>query len=963
MAIMTVSDVAMAFGRVETEIPREPATARHDMNQPRATKPTSEKIATLADNPTLYVIDVYSLLYQVFHAIPPMTSPSGQPTNAIFGFARDILKILREKKPTHLVCAMDSHGPAVRNEWYPDYKANRSPMPEDLRPQIPLLKQVLDGFGISVVEHAGWEADDVLATLARQAAERGMNVCLVTADKDARQLLSPRIRIYNARKDEFYTEENLQKEWSVRPDQVVDFQGLVGDSTDNIPGVPMVGPKKAAGLLEQFGSLDAVLEHADEVKGAKLKQNLQHYAEQALVSRRLATLYSDLPLEFDDQAFQVGQQDVARLRELFADLGFRRLRDEIAQLDGDKASEATSTNGNSATDGNSADPQAAGLDWKVIDTPAAFEAFLKELAQQPEFCVDLETTSLQAARADIVGWAISWQDGRGVYIPVDGPSGQQTLKPEDVCRRLQTVLENPDVRVNNQNIKYDLIVLRRAGVANVSVGVDPMVGSYLLNAGMRAHNLDALAERYLDRSMIPISDLIGKGKQQLKMFEVDVKKAAEYAAEDAAVAWELSHIIADELRRENLWDLYWDLERPLIPILADMKFRGIRVDTDELKRQSVEVTSRLEQLVAEIHQEAGHEFNIDSPLQLRVVLFDELNLPVFKKTKTGPSTDQSVLEKLALLHPLPAKIMEHRQLSKLKGTYLDALPQIVNPETGRIHASFNQVVAATGRLSSSDPNLQNIPVRTAEGRRIRKAFIAGDEKSELLCADYSQIELRILAHFCQDPALLQAFREGDDIHTSVAEEVFGVPADQVDKDMRRVSKAVNFGVIYGQSPYGLAETLGIPQDEAARFIDDYFQRFSAVEAWLDSVVEECARTGYAYTIMGRRREIQGIRLPLKRQRNMPERTAINTVIQGSAADLIKRAMIQLDARLKREQHPARLLLQIHDELVFETPSESVESLAAIVREEMTTAMDLAVPLEVDISRGFNWLEQSPLPAG
>jgi len=898
----------------------------------------------------LYIVDTFSLIFQVFHALPEMTSPSGQPTNAVFGIARDLQYLRNEIRPAYLMCAMDSPAPAVRNEWFAEYKANRAEMPEDLEPQIPLILQVIEGFGVPVLDCPGWEADDVIATVVRQAVARGIDVRIVTSDKDARQLLGPHVELYNVRKNSFFNVDALREDWGIRPEQVIDFQALVGDSVDNVPGVPLVGPKKAQALLSQFGTLEEVLAHADEAPGAKLRENLREYGPQALLSRRLVTLNQELPLSVDWDKARVHAPDHQKLHSLFLQLGFRRLAEEM--LAGAQESGAGAT--------GAAASKAAEPGWETISTKKRFGEFLRELKQQKSFCVDLETTSLNATQADIVGWAFSWRNDMGYYIPVDAPPGQRTIDPAQVLEAVRPLLEDPDVEVINQNIKYDMIVLRRAGVEVRGLGVDPMVGDYLLDAGARSHGLDTLAQKYLQHRMIPISDLIGSGKQQKKMFEVDVDKAAEYAAEDARVAWQISGKIAEELRREGLWDLYWDLERPLIPVLVDMEFTGIRVDVDELKRQSQALTARLEQLVGEIHAEAGREFNIDSPIQLRAILFDELNLPVLKRTKTGPSTDQDVLERLAPLHPLPAKIIEHRHLAKLKGTYLDSLPAMVHPETGRIHASFNQVVAATGRLSSSDPNLQNIPIRTPEGRQVRRAFLPSRPDWKLVCADYSQIELRMLAHFSHDEALMNAFRHGADIHAAVAAEIFGVDAGEVDSDMRRVAKAVNFGVIYGQSPFGLAAALGIPQDEAARFIESYFTRYAGVDRYLENLLAECAASGYARTILGRRRAITGIRNTGGRQRNLPERTAINTVIQGSAADLVKRAMINIHARLKREEHPAKMLLQIHDELIFDVPAQEVDSLISLVRHEMETAIPLHVPLVVDVAVGDNWLEVESL---
>ncbi len=957
-------------------------------------------------NELVYIIDTFSLMFQVFHAIAEMTGPSGQPTNAVFGFTRDLQLIRTQKKATHVICAVDSSGPGSRNDTYTEYKANRSEIPVDLAPQIPVLLQVVDAFGTPAISYPSWEADDVIATLARQAAERGMEVRIVTADKDCRQLIGPHVQIYNIRKNTIYDEEALKQEWGVRPDQVVDFQALVGDSVDNVPGVPLIGPKKASALIAQFGTLENILANADTATGGpKLRENLKNFADQARLSRVLVELNANLPIEVDWEAARVKEPDRPRLLTLFTELGFGRFAAEMraqplipeqpaaksplreSESDAatlfDEADEATeeeegqraegSGQRESQNDSKSRDsdsslfPLPSALSpssrrvYQLVDTEEAFEQFAAELLQHRKFCVDLETTSLDAVSAQIVGWAFSWQARMGYYLPVRGPAGQQTLDPARVVNRLKPILENPDAEIVNQNIKYDMLVLRKAGVTLGGLGLDPMVGDYLLDAGARTHGLDTLAQKYLQHPMIPISALIGTGQKQIKMFEVDIAKAAEYAAEDAQVTFELAEHVDRELKTEGLWDLYWDLERPLIRVLADMEAAGIRVDSDELKRQSEKLSERLTALVGEIHGEAGCEFNIDSPLQLRRILFEQFKLPVLKRTKTGPSTDQDVLERLAPLHPLPARIIEHRQLSKLKGTYLDALPTMVNPATGRIHCSFNQVVAATGRLSSSDPNLQNIPIRTEEGRRVRRAFLAS-EGGKLLCADYSQIELRMLAHFSQDPALQAAFRDGTDIHTAVASEIFGIAESAVGSDMRRIAKAVNFGVIYGQSPFGLAAVLGIPQAEAARFIESYFARYSGVDEYLTSILVESARTGYARTILGRRRPIDGIRADAihdagpYRQRNLAERTAINSVIQGSAADLIKKAMLNLAARLARERSPAKMLLQIHDELVFDVPADHVDKLAKIVRDEMEHALKVDVPLLVDLAAGDNWLD-------
>ncbi|MDB5336686.1 MAG: polymerase [Planctomycetaceae bacterium] len=892
---------------------------------------------------SIYILDTFSLIFQVFHAIgSEMTSPQGQPTNAVYGFTRDLNTLLKDHKPDYWLAAMDSPGEAVRSGWYPEYKTNRSEMPPDLRPQIPMIQQVLEAFGIPVIQHDGWEADDVMATVTKLAVAQGLDVILISSDKDCRQLLGPHVRMLNLRKNTYFGVNELKSDWGITPEQAIDFQSLVGDSVDNVPGVPLVGPKKASALLLEFGDLEGVLANADKAPGAKLKENLKVFADQARLCKRLVRLYDDLPLAVDWNQARAGQLQHARLGELFTEFGFKRLADEIKAL-------------RPAADVHQPLPAQQTRDWKIVDTPEKFAAFLEQFLLQKRFCLDTETTSVDAVRADIVGWAICWEVGSGYYIPVRGPAGQAMLDPAMVVAAFKPHLEDPTVEISNQNIKYDMLVLRRAGINIATIGSDPMIFNYLLDAGARSHGQDELSKRYLGHEMIPITALIGTGKNQKSMTEIDIHVVAEYAVEDAEIALQLCGKLEPILRHAELWDLYWDLERPLIPVLAEMEHRGIKVDAELLRTHSKSAGERLELIQAQIYGLAGREFNIDSPIQLREILFTELKLPVFKKTKTGPSTDQEVLEQLAVLHPLPNKLMEHRKLSKLKSTYLDALPEMVNPETGRIHASFNQVVAATGRLSSSDPNLQNIPIRTEEGRRVRSAFIPGEPGWKLVSADYSQIELRILAHYSHDKALQMAFAAGVDIHTAVAAEIYGFHMNLVSGEMRRVAKAVNFGVIYGQSPYGLSAAIGISQDEAGRFIDDYFTKYAGVEAFIEKLLEECRQTGYATTIKGRRRAITGIReLTGRRQLTLPERTAVNTVIQGSAADLIKLAMIRIHNRLKAENHPGRMLLQIHDELVFEVPEAEVASLQQLVREEMEQAIKLDVPLKVDVSVGDNW---------
>ena len=888
--------------------------------------------------PTLYVLDAYSLIYQVYHAIDEMTGPSGQPTNAVFGIVRDLFNILRDKKPAYLAAAFDGSGPVFRSEIDPNYKAQRASMPDDLIPQIPVIRRAFEAFRVPVLSQEGMEADDLIATITKRAVERGLDVVICTADKDARQLLSDNVRILNLRKQQFLDVPALQADWGVRPDQVVDLLALTGDTSDNVPGIPGIGLKTATKLLQEFESLENLLANVAKVAGAKRKENLVEFAHVARRAQRLVTLRDDLELDLDWEALRTTTPEVKALKSLCIECGFHRF---LAELGPDlQAPEKKWTN-----------------TYHCVDSPEAFDHFLKSLSSQQKFALDTETTSVDAIRADLVGLSFCWKAGEAYYLPVQGPAGSHLLDQTLILDALRPILANPAIEKVGQNIKYDLLVLQRAGVSIGGPVTDTMVLSYLLESGERNHSLDQLSLRLLDHTMIPITALIGKGKKQLGMAEIEVAKVAEYAGEDADASWRIEAILTKKVRDEGLWTLYDELERPLIHVLATMERWGVKVDVDLLGRLSGEFGARLATIEKEIYAVAGRPFNIGSPLQLRQILFEELKLPTLQKTPGGdPSTAQEVLEELAALHALPRLLIQHRQLAKLKSTYLDALPALVNPDDGRIHASFNQVVAATGRLSSSDPNLQNIPVRTEDGRQIRQAFVPGEPDWVLLTADYSQIELRILAHFCKDPALVHAFENDHDIHTTVASKIFKVPESEVDSARRRVAKTVNFGVIYGLSAFGLAGRLGITQSEAATFIDAYFQEYAGVDAFITKTLESALANGRVETILGRRRPISGIKNTTGRIRNLAERTAVNTVIQGSAADLIKRAMLSADREIRNRGLKARMLLQIHDELVFECPKSEVSALAAVVRHAMNTALDLDVPLKVDLAVGPNWLD-------
>ncbi|TWT89630.1 DNA polymerase I [Pseudobythopirellula maris] len=913
----------------------------------------------LTGDSTVYVVDCHSLIFQVFHAIPEMTSPGGEPVNAVYGFTRDLVYLLQEKRPSALVCAFDTPGPTFRKTLYDGYKADRGAMPEELRSQLPKIEAVVDAMGLPRLGEADYEADDLLATLARQCDEAGARCFLVTGDKDCRQLITKNVSIYNIRKDLVYTAGELMGDWGIEPEQVVDFQALVGDKVDCVPGVPLIGPKIAAELINEFGDLENLLANADKVKGAKRKQNLVEFADQARLSKKLVRLEPQVPLEgFDWALCRVDAQDGERMGELFSGYGFRGLAEKAAELTG----------------GAAAEPEADwDVNYRLVNTSEALAELVVTLSEQERIALDTETTSLNARTAEIVGLSFAWAPGEAAYVAIRGPATDRVLDPAATLDALRPVLENPAIEKIGQNLKYDLTVLRAAGVRVEGVAFDTMIASYLLDAGERTHNLDHLAQRYLGHTNTKIEELIGKGKNQKRMDTVSVAAVSDYAAEDADVPLRLAPILQDRLDERGLSTLCDDVETPLVGVLSEMEYHGVRVDAERLGELSERFAERMQTLAEEIEELAGHPFNLASPKQLAEVLFQELRLPVVKKTKTGPSTDASVLEQLADLHPLPRLIVEHRQYAKLKGTYVDALPLLIAPETGRLHCSFNQVVAATGRLSSSDPNLQNIPIRTEEGRLIRSAFVAGPskEKSEgwkLLAADYSQIELRVLAHYSEDETLCRAFAEQQDIHTLVASQVNGVPIDSVTSEQRRGAKAVNFGIIYGQSAFGLAKSLGIPKDEAARFIDEYFARYPGVGEFMNETLERCHREGRVETLLGRQRKVEGVRRPAvdkdalfdarpaPLQMTLPERTAVNTVIQGTAADLIKLAMLAIDRRMKAEGFAAKMILQIHDELVFDCPEEELERLTNLVREEMQSVLPLRVPLAVDIATGDNWAE-------
>ncbi len=925
---------------------------------------------------TLFLVDGHALVFQLFHAIAPMTAPDGRPTNIVFGFARDLFYIREEVKPSYLIYAFDRAEPTFRSALAPNYKAHRPPPPDDLLAQEPMIRQLLAAFRVPILDCAGYEADDVIATVATQAADLGMEVIICTTDKDIRQLIDDHVRMFNLRKRTYLDRRALHDDWGVHPEQVVDFQAMVGDPTDNVSGVKGIGEKTAAKLLQKFGSLDAIVQNRDQLDGvvsAKIQASLIDAIAtgQLELSRKLVALDRAVPITFDWDQWRLSEPDRAQLHVLFKEWGFRSFAEKVkspvkpaadlfASMDPpDDPAADFAFGANARTDDWTGD-------YQTIDTPKKFNSFLTELRRQKRFAFDMETTGLDPITCAIVGIAFCWKDGEAYYLPIRSPEGEAHLDEATALAKLKPIFENPQIAKVNQNIKFDLSVLKCYGIDVRGIAGDSMVADYLLRSGDRGHNLDELSERYFNHVPIPITDLIGKkGKSQLTMDQVPVAKITAYAAEDADLAWRLTNRLEADLPSNGVATIYQTLEIPLIDVLADMELAGIRLDVQLLQRLSKEMESELTGIEAEIHKLAGREFNIASPRQLAQVLFDEMKLPVKKKTDlTGAaSTDQDTLEKLAATgHELPKKVVEYRHIAKLKGTYTDALPSLVNPRTGRIHTSFNQVVTTTGRLSSQDPNLQNIPVGSDQGRQIRQAFIPADGWV-LLSADYSQIELRLLAHLSDDDALRQAFVEDRDIHTAVAAQIFALPENQINKDHRRVAKTVNFGVIYGMSAFGLADRLGIPQADAERFIQAYFGRYPKVLDYQSNLLTRCRREGFVHTVLGRRRRFAATAIRAHstfKNRNQAEREAINMEIQGSAADLLKTAMVNIHRRLARERLRSRMLLTVHDELVFEVPLEELDPLATLVKHEMTTAMSLNVPLKVDVAAGPNWLDVMPM---
>jgi len=914
----------------------------------------------MARAPRLFLVDGSALAYRSHFAFVknPLVNAAGLNTSAAYGFTRDLLRLVDEEEPERLAVVFDVSETTFRHERYPEYKATRARMPEDMVEALPYIDRIVDGLGFRRLGQEGVEADDIVATLARRGAAAGYDVFIVTSDKDFNQLVDERIRIYNPwkgpagprRKITILGPDEVRARWGVHPARFRDYLALVGDSSDNVPGVPSVGPKRAAELIAQFGTLEAVLERGpEEYSGKSVREKLREHADQARLSRDLVTLVTDVDLDVDVDDLAPGEPQRGPLSKLFTELEFREYMRRFSSDRND-------------------DPHV----HHRVQTPEQLDDLLERLRTCDAFAFDLETTSLDVRKAEIVGMAFSFANAEAWYLGPEekiNPGANFQLFGVELdfaghLERLEPILEDPARPKGGQNVKYDVLVLARYGIEVQGIAFDTLLESYLLDPSERTHGLDHLALRYLGYRKIATSELLGRrGPKQRTMFDARDEEIFPYASEDADITFRLHQRFQRLLAgQEQLLALYRDVELPLLGVLMKMERTGIRVDPDVLGEIGREFQERLRAIEKDAFALAGRPFNMNSPKQVGELLFDELELHTkagirAKKTATGAaSTDHEVLERLAQEHPLPAKILEHRALEKLKGTYVDALPALVDAETGRVHSSFNQAVTATGRLSSSEPNLQNIPIRSFEGRRIRSAFVAGEEGWVLVGADYSQVELRILAHISGDETLTEAFREGLDVHRATAARIFETPLDDVTPELRGRAKAINFGIVYGMGAARLARDTGLSHEDARAFIADYFAKYPRIKAYLDGQVERARQRGAVETLLGRRRPLPDIRATNRMARSNAERMAVNTPIQGSAADIIKVAMVRIDRRLAAEGLAARLLLQVHDELLFECPGPEADRLEALVREEMEGAFPLAVPLEVEVGRGRSWLE-------
>ncbi len=907
----------------------------------------------------IVLVDGSSYLYRAFHAMPALTNSRGEPTGAVYGVANMLRRLLSEYEPQHVAVIFDAKGKTFRDDLFAEYKAHRAPMPDELVTQIEPIHAVIAAMGIPILQIEGVEADDVIGTLARQAASAGVPALISTGDKDLAQLVDAQVTLVNTMTDTVLNRDGVIEKFGVPPERIVDYLSLVGDTSDNIPGVPGVGPKTAAKWLQQYDSLDNVVAHAADI-GGKVGENLRAALQQLPLARKLCTIHCEVPLELGPADLIRRPPDIARLRELYRQLEFKHWLAELGGTNAPAATARVSSGGIPATPPTPpADAASAGASYEVVLDDTVLERWLVRLRDAREFAFDTETTDLDSQRAEIVGVSFSDKAGAGAYVPLTHryPGAPAQLDRSQVLAKLKPLLEDEAFGKIGQNLKYDLTVLANHGIALRGLRYDTMLESYVLDSTASRHDMDSLALKYLGYKTIQYQDVAGKGKNQINFSDVPIDTAATYAAEDADITLRLHEHLWPRVKQTPLLEqLFTAVEMPLVSVLARMERHGVRIDAALLRLQSSELGKRMLELEQEAHRVAGQPFNIASPKQLGEILYDKLKLPVLKKTPTGqPSTAEEVLQELALDYPLPAVILEHRGLSKLKSTYADKLPEMINPKSGRVHTSYHQAVAATGRLSSSDPNLQNIPIRTAEGRRIRQAFIA-EVGYRIISADYSQIELRIMAHLSGDAGLIAAFAEKQDIHRATAAEVFGVALEAVADEQRRAAKAINFGLIYGMSAFGLARQLKIDRGAAQEYVNLYFRRYPGVKQFMDSTREQARGRGYVETLFGRRLYLPEINAANAARRQGAERAAINAPMQGTAADLIKRAMIDVDTWIAGSPLPVRMIMQVHDELVFEVGEHAVEEVSNTVRRHMEGVAQLAVPLVVDIGVGANWDE-------
>ncbi|RLC63642.1 MAG: DNA polymerase I [Chloroflexota bacterium] len=922
----------------------------------------------MSHNKKLVLIDGHALAYRAFHALPDdMKTSQGELTNAVYGFTSMLLNVLRDERPTHIAVTFDK-GRTFRHEIYPDYKAHRTKMPDEMRSQMERIRQVVEALGIPIFEQEGYEADDLLGALARQAEEQGVDTLIVTGDMDLLQLVDEHTRVLTSRwrfsDTVTYDLEGVQRRYGLTPAQLVDFKALVGDKSDNIPGVPGVGEKTAAKLLQQYGSLEGIYEHLSEVP-TRFRKKLEAGRDLAFLSRRLATIVRDAPVQLDLDTCRVRPFDRERVMDLFRELEFRSLVERLPKPECTRPTGVPHQLSLFSEASAAASAAAPTADYQIVADEEALRQLVARLKEAPVLTLDTETTHTDPMQAELVGVALTDAPRRGYYIPIAAPPGDAQLPPEVVLEALAPLLGDPARPKYGHNLKYDLTVLQRAEAEIEGLAFDTMIAEWLINPASKNLGLKNLAWTRLKQQMTPIADLIGKGKEQITMRQVPVAQVAPYACADVDMTHRLVAVLEAELKEKHLWPLFTEVEMPLVPVLAAMEMAGVRLDVALLEQMSRELAARLGELEARIQEMVGYAFNVNSTQQLSDALFRTLRLPTqgLRRTKSGHfSTAAGVLERLRGKHPVIDLILEQRELAKLKSTYVDALPRLVNPRTGRLHTSYNQTGTVTGRLSSSNPNLQNIPIRTELGREVRRAFIA-DPGWKLVSADYSQVELRIMAHISGDEGLLGAFARGEDIHASTAAAILGVPLDGVTPEMRRLAKTVNFGLSYGQTAYGLAQTTGLTQAEAEDFIKTYFERFPKVREYIDRTKALATRQGYVETLLGRRRYFPELRPGSRATHNVrqaAERMAINAPIQGTAADIIKIAMIRLHRALRERGLRARMILQVHDELVVEAPEEEVATVAPLMREIMESAFELKAPLKADLKVGRNWEEMEPL---